>query len=145
MKWRRLVTGLLPGLCLWRWHLHVMGLLESAICRKYVQDICLALARHRTDLQLCSAIADGYNEDLSQNGSGSSITVRAIWRAVIRSWVHSGSSSGLDAWSNCKLAIHPSTPLASPHFNTLCLITADSGKLVCRTEEGRSQGVVKAL
>jgi hypothetical protein len=29
-----LITGLLTGLCTQRWHLNIMGLLESALCRK---------------------------------------------------------------------------------------------------------------
>jgi hypothetical protein len=62
----RLVTGLLAGHCTLRWHLHIMGLLDNTICRKYGQKEessyhilchCPALARHRMKI-FSSAVAE---------------------------------------------------------------------------------------
>jgi hypothetical protein len=55
----RLVIGLLTGHCTLRWHPHIMGLLESAKCRKcrqkeessyHILCQCLLLAGHKLEI-----------------------------------------------------------------------------------------------
>jgi predicted amidophosphoribosyltransferase len=55
----KLVTGLLTGHWALRWHLHIMGLSENAMCKKCKQEEeksyhifcpCLALAKYRVEI-----------------------------------------------------------------------------------------------
>lgn len=101
----RLVIGLLSDYCTLRLILDIMGCLERAACMQYRQDdesfLCPVLAWHGTEIFGVHGCSYRYQNGLNQDGLGSSITIKALWRIPTGLNMHNRLSSSLNTWGNC--------------------------------------------